>query len=671
MLWSERSIAHALRRTLALMAVLMVLTGLGGTVTVYFHHRSVAELEERVLPLRLANTQLRAEMADGQREIRGYLLSGDPGALDGFRTALAGYPARFTEVAQLASGPERRQVDAQVRRAEAWLTLADRQTRMVPRSQEAGAVVVEGERLFNRFLFANTALDASLAGTAATLRNRGDRTRSLSFMWLVISTGGAVILATLVAMRSSTWIAGALDPLLHTLDRLRAGDRAARAPVTGPLEIAAVGRAINEMAEDAERRRIETRERTRLRVVARELGVRIREPLDVDSVVSEAASSAGQELDADLVVVRLVGSGHAPSTAVWWTRTRPGVVHRADQEVPESADAWLRHLYAKAELCSIDDLRTDEGDLPERQSLLAAGAVSVLVVPFSTGTLLAGALTLVRTRDGVPWQPAEKEAAEAVAADLGRGVGQADQYQRERRLVAELREADRTRTDFLSTVSHELRTPLTSISGFVGLLREPDSDPITPHQQHMLEVIDRNAVRLRHLIEDLLTLSRIDAGTFATAHKPINLGAIMSAAVTSLEPAARSGGLTLSAEFPEEPLIAMADPDQIERVVVNLLSNAVKFTLPGGTVTARLAVVDDRAAISVQDTGIGIPQEEQSALSERFFRASNAVIRAIPGTGLGLTIVRTIVANHDGELEITSQEGRGTTVTVRLPLGLA
>jgi signal transduction histidine kinase len=187
----------------------------------------------------------------------------------------------------------------------------------------------------------------------------------------------------------------------------------------------------------------------------------------------------------------------------------------------------------------------------------------------------------------------------------------------------------------------------------------------------MLEVIDRNAIRLRNLIEDLLTLSRIDAGTFATAHKPINLGVIMSAAVTSLEPAARSGGLTLRTEFPHEPLIVMADPDQIERVVVNLLSNAVKFTLPGGTVTARLAVAGDQAEVTVQDTGIGIPEAEQSGMSKRFFRASNAVIRAIPGTGLGLTIVRTIVTNHKGELEITSREGRGTTATVRLPLGLA
>jgi signal transduction histidine kinase len=110
------------------------------------------------------------------------------------------------------------------------------------------------------------------------------------------------------------------------------------------------------------------------------------------------------------------------------------------------------------------------------------------------------------------------------------------------------------------------------------------------------------------------------------------------------------------------------DPEQLDRLLVNLLSNAVKYTPRGGSVALTLGSVADAAVLSVADTGIGIPEEDQNSLFTRFFRASNAVEAAIPGSGLGLSIVRTIVANHHGELNITSGRDQGTTVTVRIPL---
>jgi signal transduction histidine kinase len=110
------------------------------------------------------------------------------------------------------------------------------------------------------------------------------------------------------------------------------------------------------------------------------------------------------------------------------------------------------------------------------------------------------------------------------------------------------------------------------------------------------------------------------------------------------------------------------DPEQLDRLLVNLLSNAVKYTPRGGSVALTLDSADDSAVLSVADTGIGIPEEDQDALFTRFFRASNAVEAAIPGSGLGLSIVRTIVANHHGELSIRSGRDQGTTVTVRIPL---
>lgn len=128
------------------------------------------------------------------------------------------------------------------------------------------------------------------------------------------------------------------------------------------------------------------------------------------------------------------------------------------------------------------------------------------------------------------------------------------------------------------------------------------------------------------------------------------------------------GHALVAAQRPGEGLVVAGDPEHLDRMLVNLLSNAVKYTPRGGTVTLALGRADGSAVLSVADTGLGIPEKDQDLLFARFFRASNAVDSAIPGSGLGLSIVHTIVTNHKGEVSIDSAEGRGTTVTVRIPL---
>ena len=135
-----------------------------------------------------------------------------------------------------------------------------------------------------------------------------------------------------------------------------------------------------------------------------------------------------------------------------------------------------------------------------------------------------------------------------------------------------------------------------------------------------------------------------------------------------IRPSAGAGGLSFQVSCPEQPVMIDGDPEQLDRLLVNLLSNAVKYTPRGGSVALTLDSAAEEAVLSVADTGIGIPEEDQEALFTRFFRASNAVEAAIPGSGLGLSIVRTIVTNHHGEMSIESGRDQGTTVTVRIPL---
>ncbi|MDP3889785.1 ATP-binding protein [Nocardioides sp.] len=239
--------------------------------------------------------------------------------------------------------------------------------------------------------------------------------------------------------------------------------------------------------------------------------------------------------------------------------------------------------------------------------------------------------------------------------------------ERERQVVERLAHLDQVKTDFVASVSHELRTPITSVVGYLEIILGGDAGPIPERQRRLLDRVDRNARRLLGLIEDLLTLSRIEAGTFELVPRPVDLTTVLENALEALEGHRAASGAELRVEVPGTPLVIDGDGDQLERVVINLVSNALKFTPSPGEVTLGLAAASEGAVLTVSDTGVGIPEVEQVHLFERFFRASTAADRATPGTGLGLSIVRTIVTAHGGDIVCDSAPGRGTTFTVHLP----
>jgi signal transduction histidine kinase len=237
----------------------------------------------------------------------------------------------------------------------------------------------------------------------------------------------------------------------------------------------------------------------------------------------------------------------------------------------------------------------------------------------------------------------------------------------ERQQVERLRELDRLKDDFVASVSHELRTPLTSIRGYLELLHDGEGGPLTGNQREFLTVIDRNADRLLRLVGDLLDVAQIDGGQIVLERERVALAAIAEDAVEGARAVACTRGIDLISEASAAPFVH-ADPSRLAQVVDNLVSNALKFTPTGGTVRVRVAAEADRAVLTVSDTGMGIPKDEQARLFERFFRANAAGERAIPGTGLGLWITKTIVDAHEGAIAVTSEAGSGTTFVVELPL---
>ena len=234
--------------------------------------------------------------------------------------------------------------------------------------------------------------------------------------------------------------------------------------------------------------------------------------------------------------------------------------------------------------------------------------------------------------------------------------------------MTQAREFARLKDEFVGLISHELRTPLSSILGYLELMRDDDESPLSEEQLQYLGVAERNAHRLLRLVGDLLFTAQVESGRFPIDIKDAELRSVVAASVESATPVASNAGVTLVSDVPDAPVLVRGDPVRLGQAVDNLVSNALKFTPSGGTVTVSLAREGDEAVIAVTDTGIGIPAVEVSQLSQRFFRASTATRNAVPGVGLGLTITKAIVTAHGGRLDIQSEEGVGTSISLRLPV---
>jgi signal transduction histidine kinase len=239
--------------------------------------------------------------------------------------------------------------------------------------------------------------------------------------------------------------------------------------------------------------------------------------------------------------------------------------------------------------------------------------------------------------------------------------------EREHASVQRLVEVDNVKQDLVSNVSHELRTPITSISGYAEVLVDGSLGELSQAQADAVRRIERNTDRLGLLVEDLLTLSRAESGPLDLDRKELDLCEVVTEAFDLLEDLVHPRSLEVLLDLPEDPVVVLGDAPALERVVMNLMSNAIKFTPDGGRVTLTLRTSAANAELLVSDTGIGIPEADQEQLFTRFFRASAANESAIPGSGLGLSIVHALVVQHGGTVSVVSHPGEGTTVAVLLP----
>jgi signal transduction histidine kinase len=235
--------------------------------------------------------------------------------------------------------------------------------------------------------------------------------------------------------------------------------------------------------------------------------------------------------------------------------------------------------------------------------------------------------------------------------------------------VTAAREVDQMKAGFLSMVSHELRGPLQIINGYLDLLIDGSAGKMTGEQQGFVQRSRAGSEQLTALVDDLLLISRRDAGQFTLNRRPVDLSQTFRDMVDEMEIVAADAQVQLALLAPLTLPLISADSQRIGQVTRNLISNAIKFTPASGSVTVSVATSDREIMLRVADTGVGIPPEDQAKIFDRFYQTgAEAQHGQAAGQGLGLAIVRIIIEGHDGTVAVESAPGQGSAFTVRLPV---
>ncbi|OGO01470.1 MAG: hypothetical protein A2Y72_04915 [Chloroflexi bacterium RBG_13_53_26] len=425
-----------------------------------------------------------------------------------------------------------------------------------------------------------------------------------------------------------------------------------------------------------ERKRAEEEilQRTRELAALHQVLTAITQTLDIDKVLREIVSQVGAALESNYTSIVMVnedgslgvGSEEFVDIAPLSARAQlQGVTRRIVDITPSPISARphgvTRKIITSGEPVVIDDVDAVEGTNP---ILVAAGIKSYAGVPIKAKKAIIGVLFVHSTRRNAFDRKAELLIAFADEAAIA--IENARLY-KDASTVGALREADRLKTELLANVSHDLRTPLTSIKGYTTTILRHYDRLADEEKRDFLHEIELASDRLTELIENLLQLSKLEAGGFHMQKEPLAIASMVSNAIEDLEQKAKSHHFVTRLGEPL-PLVD-ADPRRIRQVLDNLLSNAVKYSAEDTEITVECQANDTDLVVRVRDQGIGIGPEELDRIFDRFYQASSGVSGRGGGVGLGLAICKGIIEAHGGRIWAESTQDEGSTFTFTLPLG--
>jgi signal transduction histidine kinase len=512
---------------------------------------------------------------------------------------------------------------------------------------------------------------------AVRLQRDAARVASQSSMQLVFVIVGVTALVAMGVVLGG-WrqlhhsVSGPLVRLRSVVERQRDGDRDALADtVSGAVEVRSLAADFNGLTRSNQ----VLLEQQSLVLLAHQLALDVARVVhgapDIDTALEAVGAMLGEGLGVDRILLYTHDDSGAINQRTQWHRYDLPELAVLPPSLAGEVKAVGDELRRQATVFVLSDFLDTDVQAQDRAQRFyrATGAKSLLMVPVGIGEQGLGVLSLMTVDSPRRWRRYEIQAVQQCAGYVAQSIVDLRLREMREAQVEQLTALDRQKTDFMATVSHELRTPLTSINGYLELLQDGDYGELTDGQHAALDIVGRNAHRLRGLIEDLLVLNKIEVTGLQSSTEDVPVDALVAGVADLLRPVADAAGVALVVDAVDPALTIRVDRGQLERSLINLGSNAVKFTPSGGRATIAANRVDDQVVITVTDTGIGIPERDLPELFDRFFRASNATAAAIPGTGLGLAIVRAIVEGHGGELQVDSVEDRGTVMTVVLPAG--
>lgn len=471
----------------------------------------------------------------------------------------------------------------------------------------------------------------------------------------VLETGAVVGLAnhTVLLARDGREI-----PIDDSGAPIRSGD----GPING---VVLVFRDVAERKHDESRRNL-------LAEVTTALG----QSLDYETTVAQIARLTVPRL-ADWCAVDLTVEGDALPRRLAVAHADPQkveLVRLISEKYPSVADAkngvlqvlrsGVAELYPEIPAALLESRAHDREHLRMIQSLELRSA---MIVPLAIRGRVLGAVTFAFAESGRRYAPADLQFAQDLARRCAVAIDNARLYQAEQRARREADLANRAKDEFLAVVSHELRTPLNAILGWSKLLSRPDFDE--RRRFSAIETVERNAVAMAQLIEDLLDMSRVVSGKMRLNVQRVVLAQTVEAAVESVRPSANTKGVRLDLDLDPAAPELVGDPTRLQQITWNLLSNAVKFTPKGGSVKVELRRADGHLEVQVKDTGRGIEASFLPHVFDAFRQGQSVSATSRGGLGLGLAITKQLVELHGGRIEATSAGlGTGATFRVTLPL---
>jgi two-component system, OmpR family, phosphate regulon sensor histidine kinase PhoR len=657
-------------------AVLLAVAAVGAFATwsLLYSADKVDQLSSSYGPAADANAAALTYMLDAETAIRGYALNGSPAALGPYRRAIHRVLPSIAAVrADVHSAGDRSLdpvIDAEQRAAATWLhRVGQPATRSVSTARRA-TETASARRLFDAFRRANASVAAHLGATRRSLRSDTETLSDWVVPIAIVAVGLVLLASGYFTLRTARSVSGPLTALSAVVRRLENGDLSARADETqGPVEVRAASAAVNSLASDRSLAIEQDRGHDRLRGEVRELTSAVRIGQDPQAVARTLVAGLGRVFAVDVVWLITFDDGRVPVLTEQWRPQEKGTRRPSPGDDELLLHALANRLWHTETVVGIPD-HSLQADTDRIDPVAQIGdARASMIAAIGEGNSPIGLLWLASTSGPREWSTVERGLLQHVAAELAQSLVQNHVLSQQRSAMRRLREADEAKTALVSTVSHELRTPLTSIIGYLDLLLDTYGDELDPEIVGMLHVIERNATRLRSMIEDLLRQSEVEVGRRLTALDRVDLARVLDDVRETIAPLAANAELELDMRRPDfGAVIIDGDERELTQALINLAANAVKFTKPGGRVTVSAGQDREGAEVRVSDTGIGIPQDEIPHLFERFFRARNARSAVIPGTGLGLSIVGDIVSRHHGSIEVQSTLGMGTSFLIRLPL---